>query len=130
MALQQNYDGFTEPTLKDYLGLGKLPAVNSKYGVNYSGNIDLNNRQVLRHPDGSIGTEYSLGISDGKGNEYLIPQIVGGKMLPKEEAIAHFNKTGEHLGTRATPTDKAGWDDWEKYSNNIHIRQSRKYGKE
>jgi hypothetical protein len=97
----------------------------------YLGSIDLNNRKVLKHPDGSIGTEFSFGFSPDGTTEVLIPQIVDGKQVTKQDAIKHFFKTGEHLGTwdKATAMKERGLGEQEfykaldDYANAIHNRQ-------
>ncbi len=98
-----------------------------KYGIAYNGNIDLDKRQALLNDDGSVSTESSIGISDGNGTEYLIPTIIGGRRVSEPDAQKWFEKTGEHLGKTHTPTGSEGWNAWEKYANNIHLRQSEVY---
>ena len=61
------------------------------------GNIDISNRPKVYNADGTISTEKSFSIGTDKG-EVLIPQVVGGKMLTKEDALKHYKTTGEHLG--------------------------------
>lgn len=63
----------------------------------YSGNIDLNNRPIINNPDGTTSTEISFSIGED-GKEILIPSIVNGKELSKQDAIDYYHKTGEHLG--------------------------------
>lgn len=112
----------------------------------YLGSIDLNNRKILKHPDGSIGTEYSLGFSPDGTTEILIPQIIDGTLLKdkdgkilkdenRKRAIEHFYKTGEHLGTwdKATAMKERGLSEQEfyksldDYANAIHNRQAQYY---
>lgn len=67
----------------------------------YTGNIDLASRPVYTNEDGSISTEVSMSFND-KGKEVLIPTIrtENGKRIDmsQEEAIAWYDKSGEHLG--------------------------------
>ncbi|MCK1706120.1 hypothetical protein IVA86_33145 [Bradyrhizobium sp. 146] len=66
-------------------------------GLLEPGNIDLANRPQVKNSDGSVSTVRSLGVNiDGK--EVLIPTVVGNQVLSDDEAIAHYKKTGEHLG--------------------------------
>lgn len=66
------------------------------------GTIDLSNRPVIKNSDGTVSTEKSFSIGTDLG-EVLIPQVVGGKMLSKEDAIKHYKSTGEHLGIFRDP---------------------------
>ena len=99
------------------------------YGIPYNGNIDLNSRKVYIDPNsGAIQTEYSIGISDNNGTEYLIPTIIDGKPVDPETAIAYFHKTGKYLGKHPTPKDNSGWKLLEDYAKRIHQRQDSYYG--
>jgi hypothetical protein len=66
------------------------------------GNIDLTTRPVVQNEDGTISTEQSFSIGTDIG-EVLIPKVVDGKVVNKEEATKHFKDTGEHLGIFETP---------------------------
>lgn len=71
--------------------------LNKKDMAPYTGNIDLSKRQKVNNPDGSYSTIRSINIeTDGK--HVLIPTVVNGKVVSNDEAIAHWRKTGEHLG--------------------------------
>ena len=91
-----------------------------KYGKYGAGNINLNNRKVVRNLDGSKSTEDSFSVNiDGK--ETLLPTIVNGKRVTEEQAIDHYKKTGEHLGRFNTPEDAT------KYAIGLHNRQAKRY---
>lgn len=89
-------------------------------GLVEPGNIDLDKRKVLRQGN-VIKTEESMSIGTDRG-EVLIPTVVDGKKLSEKEAIAHFEKTGQHLGIFKTPEDA------DKYAQALHERQGRFYG--
>jgi hypothetical protein len=71
-------------------------------GLISPGNLDPWHRRKLNNGNGSYSTTLSFSVGTDKG-ETLIPQVVAGKLLTKREAIAHFNKTGQHLGVFASP---------------------------
>lgn len=62
-----------------------------------TGNIDLTKRPKVKNPDGSISTVRSIGI-EMDGMHFLIPTVVGNKVVSNDEATAHFMKTKQHLG--------------------------------
>jgi hypothetical protein len=66
-------------------------------GILEPGNIKLEGRPIIHNPDGTISSERSFSIGE-EGKEVLIPKIVDGKELTPQEAIAHYKKTGEHMG--------------------------------
>lgn len=94
---------------------GKVP------GMVDVGTIDLNNRKVLKNPDGSISTESSMSINEGK-YEVLIPTVINGQRVSEADAIEHYRKTGEHLGIFETP------DAANSYAEALHQRQAQFYG--
>jgi hypothetical protein len=73
-------------------------------GMVAPGNLDPWHRRVLDNGNGSFSTTLSFSIGTDKG-ETLIPQVVQGKLLTRREAIAHYMKTGQHLGIFASPED-------------------------
>lgn len=95
------------------------PAVNPMV---QPGNINLNNRPVVRNPDGTISTVRSMSINVD-GLEYLIPTVSDdGRVLDDDEAIDTFFNTGRHLGAFRTP------DDATSYAQSLHKAQELQYG--
>ena len=101
----------------------------------YNGNIDLDNRELYRHPDGYIQTEHSFGTAFDPGDNYRIrlPQIVNGQPIGIDAARKHFADTGEHLGydyRNENEPVSAFHDRIDKKDNIIHERQADRYRKE
>jgi len=62
-----------------------------------AGNLDLTKRPKVKNPDGSVSTVRTIGI-EMDGMHFLIPTVIGNKVVSNDEAIAHFRKTNQHLG--------------------------------
>ena len=90
------------------------------FGPIRPGNINLNNRLVVKNPDGSVSTVRTIGVGTDKG-EVNIPTVVGGKVVSNPEAIAHYQQTGENLGTYGTPMAA------EAYARQLHDQQAEQY---
>lgn len=89
-------------------------------GLIEQGNItNLYDRPVLKNADGSVSTTKSFSFAEN-GREVLIPQVIGGKELSKKDAIAHYHKTGEHLGKFATPAAATA------YAEALHNEQGQR----
>lgn len=85
-----------------------------------AGNIDLHSRHKVKNPDGSYSTVRSISVEmDGK--TYLLPTVVGNRVVSNKEAIDHFKKTGEHLGAF-----KDGYSA-DKYAETLHEEQAKEY---
>lgn len=90
-------------------------------GLVEPGNIDLEHRPKFRNVDGSISTVRSMS-ANFDGLEVLIPTISKlGQLLSDSEAIAEFERTGEHLGKFAT-SDAAT-----AYAEQLHKQQEEFY---
>jgi hypothetical protein len=89
-----------------------------KSGMVEPGNIDLENRPVVKNQDGSKSTELSFSIGTDKG-EVLLPQIINGKKVSKQEAIDHYKNTGEHLGIFKDAKTAT------KYAESLHNRREK-----
>jgi hypothetical protein len=87
------------------------------------GNINLNNRPVVRNPDGSISTVRSMS-ANFDGVEVLIPTVSDdGRALSEREAIDQYRRTGRHLGKFRTPEEATA------YAQQLHNDQDRQYSK-
>jgi N12 class adenine-specific DNA methylase len=84
------------------------------------GNIDLDNRPVVKNGDGSISTVRSISIGTDEG-VYLIPTVVRGKVVSNEAAVRYFRQTGEHLGLFTSEADA------KVYADHLHEDQARQY---
>lgn len=62
-----------------------------------AGTIDVSSLSVVKNDDGSVSTVRSISIEED-GLAVLIPTRVDGKDVSDEEAISHYQTTGQHLG--------------------------------
>lgn len=86
-----------------------------------AGNIDLNNRPVVKNADGTISTVRSISTNID-GREVLIPTISeDGRIMSDAEAVKQHRATGRHLGI----FDSTG--SATEYAKQLHDSQAKKY---
>lgn len=85
------------------------------------GNIDLNHRPIVRNPDGTISTVRAITVGPENGRYFLLPTVVGKKVVSNQAAIDHWRKTGQHLGVFASEASA------DHYANQLHNDQARQY---
>lgn len=108
-----------------YKKIKKLFVVGHPAGLIKAGNIDLLHRQVAKLKSGAIATVKSFSVAAkefgrGKG-EILLPQVVGGKVVSRKQAIQHFIRTGENLGQFSSVSAA------NKYADQLHKQQADYY---
>lgn len=87
-----------------------------------AGNIDLNHRPVVEHPDGSISTVLSATFTNDDGTAVLVPRVApDGTILTNQQALQLYQTTGQNLGTFAN-NDAA-----ETYAEALHTQQANYY---
>jgi hypothetical protein len=89
------------------------------------GNIDLNNRPVVKNRDGSISTVRSITITEGN-TAVVIPTVIkkpngSGVIVGDREAIKYYQRSGQHLGKFSNIRDA------DTYAQNLHNQQAVQY---
>lgn len=112
-----NYDNLM-PYLQQYL----QQKMTSWPSMVAPGNINLNNRPIVKNPDGSISTVRSISVSGG-GKIFLIPTVSDdGKIMSNADAIRQFLTTGRHLGEFSSEESA------KSYADALHEQQAKQYG--
>lgn len=73
-------------------------------GLLSPGNLPTDIRYKVKNPDGTISTVRTMSIGTD-GGEVLIPTVIDGRIVSEDEAIAHYERTGENFGTFGTPDE-------------------------
>ncbi len=77
--------------------MGPPESLAGSQGMLEPGNIDLYNR-----PDVEGSTVRSMSFNED-GREILIPTVVGNKIVSDEDAIAEYERSGQHMGVFESP---------------------------
>ena len=115
--IQKEINELAKNAVNDYENVTIFSDNTPYYG---KGNIDLNNRPVVKNKDGSISTVRSMSFEED-GKEVLIPTVVNGKVVSNDEAIKHYYETGEYLGKFDTVEEA------NKYAEKLHKEQEKQY---
>lgn len=115
---------YQPPSIQESLGRIGQGASERYPGMLEPGNIDLNNRPVVRNPDGTISTVRSISVSDDDGSEVLIPTVSDdGRIMSNQAAIQQYLASGRHLGRFVNP------DTATAYALQLHQSQAGQYGR-
>ena len=87
-------------------------------GLLTPGNIDLNNRPLVRNPDGTYSSVRSISVGIG-GKEVLIPTVSeDARVMSDKEALDTYQRTGRHLGIFSDEPSATA------YAKQLHIAQA------
>jgi hypothetical protein len=89
-------------------------------GLITPGNIDLTKRPQVPY-EGKTATVRSISVEQD-GKHILIPTVIGNKVVSDDEAYAHYQKTGEHLGIFESSQDA------DSYGRALSKEQGKYYG--
>lgn len=85
--------------------------------------LDFEIRNRVTNPDGSVSTIKTMSFNDGTG-EILIPTVVENRLLSEEDAIRHYEETGESFGTYGSVEDA------DKMAQYLHLLHEQKLAQE
>lgn len=101
-----------------------VPELPAPAGLVEPGNIkSLFDRPILHNADGSYSTTSSISFEQD-GKEILVPTVIDGKRLSNDEAIAHYNATGENLGKFNSPESADAYAETLHNAQQSYIEQS------
>lgn len=114
-VLQAQLDGGNSAAVR---ALISLPQLKTDVRPKVEGNINIFARPTAVNEDGSISTVRSISIGTDEG-EVLIPTVADdGTVLSDEDAIALYERTGQHLGIFASAAEAT------KYAEALHGQQA------
>jgi hypothetical protein len=92
-------------------------------GMVSQGNIDIGNRPIVKNPDGTSSTVFSMSFGTDQG-EVLVPGVGDGTTYPlrkltPQEALDQYKKTGNYLGIFKDPKSANA------YAEQLHEDQER-----
>jgi hypothetical protein len=92
-------------------------------GLIENGNVNLEDRPLVRTPEGDVATVRSMSFQDEDGGPEILVPTVGpnGELLSNREAIELYRRTGQNLGKFASPEDA------DRYAIELHNQQARYY---
>jgi hypothetical protein len=85
-------------------------------GLIAPGNLDPF-KKAPSSSSGTLASSLTFPVATEQG-QVLVPQMVKGQLLTKREAIAHFMKTGQHLGIFDSPENATA------YADSLHSAQT------
>jgi hypothetical protein len=108
----------SDPSLKKAAAARAKPSNGSAI---VPGNINLNNRPIVKNRDGTYSTVRSISIGV-EGRSVLIPTVSDdGRVMSNPEAVRQYQATGRHLGIFRNEVDATA------YAQQLHQDQASKY---
>ena len=71
---------------------------------------------------GGYATVRSMGIGTPRGETLITTVHPSGRIMPDEEAVEYYDRTGQHLGVFPTIEQSS------QYAERLHNQQSQQYG--